>query len=151
MRVAIFGALFLFVASGCAADPPAPSVMQISIMTSGGPKLFTVELASDPQSQERGLMYRRQLAPDSGMLFVFPKEANLAFWMKNTLLSLDMLFIRSDGSISTIEPNTVPLSTSPIASTEPVLAVLELNAGRAHVLGIRPGDRVHARFFHNAN
>jgi uncharacterized membrane protein (UPF0127 family) len=85
------------------------------------------------------------------MLFDFHDDARLSFWMKNTVLPLDMLFIRSDGTISTIEPNAIPFSTTPIPSAEPVRAVLEINGGRARDLGIRTGDQVHAIIFHNTD
>lgn len=83
------------------------------------------------------------------MLFDFHNDASLSFWMKDTYVPLDMLFIRSDGTISTIARNAVPLSTTPIRSTEPVRAVLEINGGTASALGIVAGDRVHAAIFHN--
>ncbi len=151
MRAAMVCALALFAASGCAANPPILPVAKITVDTSSGPKTFVVELADDTASQERGLMYRRVMAPDAGMLFDFHNDEKLSFWMKNTVLPLDMLFIRSDGTISTIEPNAIPFSTTPIPSAEPVRAVLEINGGRAHDLGIRAGDRVHAMIFHNAD
>lgn len=149
MRAAIVGAVVLLAASGCATAPMTLPIAKILVDTESGPKAFTVELASDTASQERGLMYRREMAPDAGMLFDFHDDAKLSFWMKNTILPLDMLFIRSDGTISTIEPNAIPMSTASITSAEPVRAVLEINGGRAQILGIRAGDRVHAVIFHN--
>jgi uncharacterized membrane protein (UPF0127 family) len=149
MRAAIVGAVVLFAASGCATTPASLPIAKILVDTESGTKSFTVELASDTASQERGLMYRREMAPDAGMLFDFHDDARLSFWMKNTILPLDMLFIRSDGTISTIEPNAIPMSTASITSAEPVRAVLEISGGRAHDLGIRAGDRVHAVIFHN--
>src|SRR6185437_3514551 len=122
---------------------------QLTVETTSGPKKFSVEVASDPASQQRGLMFRRSLSPNAGMLFAFHSSASLSFWMKDTFLSLDMLFIRSDGTIASIASSTAPLSTTPIRSTEPVRAVLEINGGRAYELGIRPGDRVRATIFHN--
>ena len=151
MRAAIFGAMVLLAASGCASESAGLPVTKITIDTASGPKSLLVELASDPPSQQRGLMYRREMAANAGMLFDFHNDARLSFWMKNTYLPLDMLFIRADGTISSIEPNAVPLSTAPIPSLEPVRAVLEINGGRAHDLGIRAGDRVHAAIFHTAN
>ncbi len=76
-----------------------------------GRKAFTVEVAADAASQERGLMFRRDMARDAGMLFDFHQEARVSFWMKNTPLPLDMLFIRADGTVSSVEPNAVPFST----------------------------------------
>ena len=135
--------------SACTERAPALPVVHVTIDTRSGPRIFTVELASSASSQQRGLMYRRELAADGGMLFDFHNDANMSFWMKNTYVSLDMLFIRSDGTISSIAPNAVPLSTTPIRSAEPVRAVLEINGGKAVELGIGSGDLVHAALFHN--
>jgi uncharacterized membrane protein (UPF0127 family) len=88
-------------------------------------------------------MYRRSLAPDAGMLFVYPSARQVAFWMKNTLIPLDMLFIGDDGRIRRIVERTVPLSETPIASLDEVRAVLELNGGTAERLGIKAGNKVH--------
>jgi uncharacterized protein len=151
MRATTLGAVLLIAMTGCAGSAIGLPTAQVTIETSGGPKMFSVEVASDPTSQQRGLMFRRELAPNAGMLFDFRNSASLSFWMKDTVLSLDMLFIRSDGTISTIASNTIPLSTTPIRSAEPVRAVLEINGGRARELGIQPGDRVRATMFHNSN
>ena len=151
MRSAIVKAVLLFSLSGCASGAAGLPVTKITVDTASGPKSFTVEVASDAASQQRGLMFRRELPADAGMLFDFHDDAKLTFWMKNTVLPLDMLFIRSDGTISTIEPNAIPYSTMLIPSAEPVRAVLEINGGRAHDLGIRAGDRVHAVIFHNVD
>ncbi|MBE7244272.1 hypothetical protein MHIMP23_15190 [Methylobacterium hispanicum] len=95
----------------------------------------------------RGLMFRRSMAPNHGMLFDFERVEPVAMWMKNTYLPLDMLFIRADGTVARVAADTEPLSTATILSGEPVLAVLELNAGTAARLGIRPGDRVDHPLF----
>ncbi len=87
-------------------------------------------------------MNRQQLAPDRGMIFPFETERVASFWMKNTLIPLDMIFIRADGSITNIEANTVPLSEEPVLSFEPVVAVLEIAGGRSAELGIKAGDKV---------
>lgn len=108
---------------------------------------FSVELALSQAQRERGLMFRRELAPDEGMLFDYGREREVTMWMANTYLALDMLFIRADGRIRRIEADTVPLSRTLIGSGGPVRAVLELPAGTADRLGIQPGDRVlHPRF-----
>jgi uncharacterized membrane protein (UPF0127 family) len=88
----------------------------------------------------RGLMFRRYLPADRGMLFEFGAEAPVAMWMKDTFIPLDMLFIRKDGTINSIAMNTEPHSTRTIGTSEPVWSVLELNAGTAHRLGIKLGD-----------
>jgi uncharacterized membrane protein (UPF0127 family) len=146
-------AVLMFLASTAfAADAPvtAMPVTTIVIDTAHGPRTFCAEIAADPASQERGLMFRRTMAPFAGMIFDFHKPDWETFWMKNTILSLDMVFIRQDGTISSIAPNAVPYSETPIPSAEPVRAVLEINAGRAVALGIEPGDRTHNVIFGNA-
>jgi len=150
MRQAVLGlvASFLLVACSAVARSSLP-VEAITIDTAKGRHAFQVEVAADRESQARGLMYRRAMAADAGMLFELHQDVFISFWMKNTFLPLDMVFIRADGTVSSIEPNAVPFSTDPIPSTEPVRAVLEINGGLAHDLGIKPGDRVHAAIFHN--
>lgn len=113
-------------------------------ITSAGGKAhrFTVELARTPEEQEQGLMNRSTLAPDKGMIFPMEPARPASFWMKNTLIPLDMIFVRPDGTISSIAENTVPLSLEPVISTEPVRAVLEIPGGRSGELGIKPGDKV---------
>ena len=123
---------------------------KIVVDTRQGPHTFTVEIAANEAARQKGLMFRTELAPDAGMLFDFDKPGLQVFWMKNTPLSLDMLFIRRDGTVSTIVTNTIPYTLDPVASSEPVLAVLEINGGRSSELGIQPGDKVHAAVFGNA-
>lgn len=89
-----------------------------------------------------GLMYRNRLDPDRGMIFPFDPPRDASFWMRNTLIPLDMIFVRADGSIANIEANTVPYSEEPVTSAGPVAAVLELAGGRSAELGIKPGDKV---------
>lgn len=103
---------------------------------------FTVEVAATPEQQEMGLMNRTVLAPDRGMIFPFPAPRVASFWMKNTLIPLDMLFIRADGTIESIVENAVPQDLSPRMSQGEVKTVLELPGGRASALGIKPGDHV---------
>jgi hypothetical protein len=119
----------------------------VTITTAKGRHVFTVEVARTAAEQERGLMYRTDLTPDGGMIFTPypgdggpPREAS--FWMKNTPTSLDIIFIRPDGTIAAIGENTVPFSEAPVTSGEPVSAVLEILGGRAAELGIAPGDKV---------
>ena len=108
---------------------------------------FQVEMATTPQEQETGLMFRRAVAADSGMLFVFPTVQPEPFWMKNTLVPLDMVFINPDGTIRAIAENTVPYSLAPVDSGGPVLAVLELQGGITAKENIVVGDRVTAAQF----
>jgi uncharacterized membrane protein (UPF0127 family) len=134
------------------AEAPAASAEQgptepLAIATRDGRRAFKVEVMRNDAQRAKGLMYRRQMAADHGMLFDFERPLPVNMWMKNTYIPLDMVFIRSDGSIARIAADTEPLSTQIISSGEPVLSVLELNAGTAAKLGIRAGDRVeHALF-----
>jgi uncharacterized protein len=122
-------------------------VETITIRTHSGPRTFRMEVAADEASRELGLMHRKHLARDAGMLFDFQGEVMTSFWMKDTPLPLDMLFVRADGTISTIYANAAPFSLKPISSAEPVRAVIEINGGLAKTLGIGPGDRVSAPIF----
>jgi hypothetical protein len=103
---------------------------------------FTVEVARTVEEQARGLMFRQSLAPTMGMLFPKSPPGPAHFWMKNTLIPLDMIFVRPDGSIARIAVNTIPHSEEPVGVEEPVAAVLELAGGRTVELGINEGDRV---------
>ena len=103
---------------------------------------FTVEVARTPEQQARGLMQRQSLAPDKGMLFPYQPPQAVAFWMKNTLIPLDIIFIAPGGQILRIEANTVPHSLDPVGSGDAVEAVLELAGGRSAELGIAAGDKV---------
>jgi uncharacterized membrane protein (UPF0127 family) len=125
----------------------AQSFEPLAIASQGGRHAFQVEVARNDADRAQGLMYRRSMPANQGMLFDFGRVAPVSMWMQNTYLSLDMLFIRPDGSIARIAENAEPLSTRTIPSGEPVLAVLELNAGTAARLGIRPGDRVEHPLF----
>jgi uncharacterized protein len=120
------------------------------IETSAGPKRLDVELAVTPAQEEQGLMYREHLDPDAGMLFVFNDTAPRSFWMKNTLIPLDMLFIAADGHVVDIHERAVPLSEDIIPSRTPARAVLELNGGTVTRLGIKVGDLVRSKSFGNA-
>jgi uncharacterized membrane protein (UPF0127 family) len=126
----------------------AQALEALSIATQGGQKQsFKVEVARNDADRAQGLMYRRAMPADQGMLFDFAKVGPVSMWMQNTYLPLDMLFIRPDGTIARIAANTEPLSTRTIPSGEPVLAVLELNAGTAARLGIKAGDRIEHPLF----
>ena len=119
----------------------------LSITTKTGKHDFQVEVMRTQDEHQRGMMFRRSLAEDRGMLFQFTAEQAATFWMQNTYVSLDMIFIRADGTIHRIEKAAEPLSTATIASGAPVLGVLEVVAGTAERLGIAPGDKVaHAMF-----
>ena len=114
----------------------------LTVTGPGGSHHFTVEVARTAADQERGLMYRRNLAPNRGMIFPLPRAEQATFWMKNTLIPLDLVFIRSDGSIANVAANARPMDESLISSEGMVTEVLELAGGRAAQLGIVAGDRV---------
>ncbi|MFO1082443.1 MAG: DUF192 domain-containing protein [Reyranellaceae bacterium] len=121
------------------------------VIDSGGRELkFDVEMAVNDAQRARGLMFRDKLGPYEGMLFDFYQEAPVSFWMKNTLIPLDMVFIAGDGTIRHIHANAKPLSTDTIPSEFPVRAVLEINGGSARLLGLKPGDKVRHPIFGNA-
>ncbi len=141
--------------SGCSKDASSSSTaaaqkaatVPVTVTTAQGKHVFQVEPARTTAEQAQGLMYRTDLKPDGGMLFApYPPEGGgprvAEFWMKNTPTSLDILFIRADGTIARIAENTPPFSEGKIPSGEPVAAVLELVGGRAAELGISEGDSV---------
>ena len=116
---------------------------ELVVATTNGELRLDVEIARTLEQRAKGLMYRTSLAPDGGMLFIYgPPPREVTMWMRNTILSLDMLFIAADGRVARIVANTTPMSEATIESREPVAAVLELLAGSARRLGIRPGDRI---------
>jgi hypothetical protein len=117
-------------------------VIDLVVQRGDKPLPFKVELAASPEAQSKGLMFRTQLGDDEGMLFPSAVPEPRSFWMKNTPLSLDIIFVGADGRISNIAANTVPYSLDSVASSGFAVAVLELRAGRSAELGIVPGDRV---------
>jgi uncharacterized membrane protein (UPF0127 family) len=121
---------------------PAADLQTLEIASKSGVHAFAVEMAVTPEEQARGLMFRRSLPEGQGMLFDFKVNQELSFWMKNTLISLDMIFIRADGRILRIAENTEPLSERLVPSGGPARAVLEVISGTARKLGIAAGDRV---------
>jgi hypothetical protein len=123
-------------------------VEKLVIVSQNGTKhTFEVEIAASEIDKEVGLMFRTQMDPDHGMLFEHDQTGVLRYWMKNTLIPLDMLFIASDGTIKTIHQSAVPKSLETVSSEVPVIAALELNGGRAAALGITAGDKVEYSFF----
>jgi uncharacterized membrane protein (UPF0127 family) len=123
-------------------------VQSLDIVTSTGVHRYEVEIADTDSSRERGLMDRRKMAADHGMLFEFPSRAPVTFWMKDTYLPLDMIFIDSDGTVRRVERAATPMSEALIPSGAPVVAVLELNAGQTAAIRLKPGDKVRFPFFH---
>jgi uncharacterized protein len=135
--IGVLLAAWLALTTARAADPHT-----LEIASKSGVHTFSVEIADTDATREKGLMYRKSLPEGSGMLFDFHDEQDVGFWMQNTYIPLDMLFIRADGRILRIAENTEPLSTRVIRSGGPVRAVLEVIGGTARKLGIAPGDRV---------
>ena len=123
-------------------SPAGLEQVPLTIHSKTGHHKFVVEVARTPEEQAKGLMFRQSLAPDRGMIFPYEPPSETSFWMKNTLIPLDMIFIRPDGTIARVEANTVPLSLDPVSSGEPVAAVLEIAGGRAAELGIAANDKV---------
>jgi uncharacterized membrane protein (UPF0127 family) len=115
-------------------------LLPVEFATANGARLFRVEVARSEEKQERGLMFRDKLPPNGGMIFPMTPPRVATFWMKNTLIPLDMIFIRADGSIARIAPETIPYSLAPVSSGDPVAAVLEIAGGEAARLGITESD-----------
>lgn len=119
----------------------------LEIVTASGAHRFEIEVAETPQQKSYGLMFRTELAPRAGMLFPYGKPQEITMWMRNTYISLDMIFIRGDGTVHRIERRTEPLSERVIASEGQVTAVLEVAAGVADQIGVKAGDRIRHRVF----
>ena len=122
---------------------------RLTVVTSTGEHPFTVEVMRTPAELEKGLMFRRRLAPNSGMLFDFGQEQQVSMWMKNTYLPLDMLFIGVEGRVVSVKEDAKPMSEDIIASGGPVLGVLEVGAGTVRRIGVAPGDLVRHPLFRN--
>lgn len=129
------------------AQAQSDALEPLAIVSGDKRHAFQVEVMRTPETRARGLMHRQHLPQDRGMLFDFGRVEPVAMWMENTFISLDMLFIRADGTIARIASRTEPLSRRTIPSGEPVLSVLEINGGQSESLGIRPGDRVEHPLF----
>jgi uncharacterized protein len=137
----------LLVWLACGVPARAFELQPLEIVTKTGVHSFAVEVVTTPEQQAQGLMFRRELPEGQGMLFDFHREQSTSFWMKNTYISLDMIFIRGDGRVLRVAENTVPLSEALVPSGGPVRAVLEVIAGTAKKIGIEPGDRVAHSIF----
>lgn len=146
---AIVLALAMLAPAGAQSQPAATATgLESLVIVSGGARhAFQVEVMRTPDQRAKGLMYRNYMPADRGMLFDFGGSEPVAMWMQNTYISLDMLFIRADGTIARIAERTEPLSTRTIPSGEPVLSVLEINGGVSRQLGLKPGDKVEHPLF----
>lgn len=153
----IFAAAALALATACsltpaksAPPPPAAEALALEpleVVTASGPVRFEVEIARTDAEKARGLMFRSHLADDRGMLFVYERAQPASFWMRNTWIPLDIIFIGANGRILNIAENTTPYSEEPIPSAGAVRGVLEIRGGRARELSIEPGDKVHHGIF----
>jgi len=143
-RFAAAGALVILLCLPARAQTSTDSPPESLVVTTsaGDEHAFTVEIADDPAEMMRGLMFRFELADDAGMLFIYPEEDILTFWMRNTYIPLDMIFIKADGTIDSIAERTTPLSERIIPSEGPSRFVLEITGGLSAALGIEPGDFV---------
>lgn len=134
-----------------AKDAPVARIEQVVIETSKGRIPFVAEIADTEQLRSRGLMFRYRMPDNHAMLFDFKQSREVMMWMKNTHISLDMLFIKADGRVVKVAENTTPLSRAIIDSDEPVAFVLEVVAGTASRIGLKPGDRVVHTLMGNAS
>jgi uncharacterized protein len=125
----------------------APPLEELDIITATGAHHYEVEIANDNPTREHGLMDRHEMAADHGMLFEFPERAPVTFWMKDTYIPLDMIFIDTDGTVRAVAENATPQSEALIPSRAAVIGVLELNGGQAKAIKLKVGDKVKAGFF----
>ena len=151
LATSLIAALGLFVSLhvGLGASAEAASIQPLEIVTKSGVQVFSVEMATTEDEKQTGLMHRKELPDGKGLLFDFSPEQQISMWMKNTYISLDMIFIRADGRILRIAENTEPMSTKIISSGGLAKGVLEVIAGTAQKYGIRPGDRVAHPLFNS--
>lgn len=153
VRARILFAVMAVAAAVCAGnaagagDGPAWRVDPVTVVTGQGQFIFAAQIADTPALRQRGLMFRKQMAGNAAMLFDFQSTGPVSMWMRNTPLSLDMIFIREDGIVHRIEQDTVPYSEAIIRSGGDIRAVLEVKAGVARKIGLAPGDRIRHGMF----
>ncbi len=147
MRTIISSLFFCFLAFSAAAKETLPRTETVVVQTASGATQFQAEIADTAALRERGLMFRRSLDADRAMLFNFGEPRPVAMWMKDTYIPLDMLFIRKDGTVAGFATDTVPQSLDVISVEEAVLGVLEVPAGTAKRIGLKPGDKVRHPMF----
>ena len=148
MKSAI-GAAALVLAAGSATAAANAPLHRLEIDTASGPHIFNVELMSTDAEREHGLMFRRSMPRDHGMLFDFHRQQPVVFWMKNTYLPLDMIFVASNGRVVSIKHDAKPMDETLIPSGAPTQGVIEVNAGVAKAIGVQVGDEVKASIFHD--
>ena len=148
IRTRLWAVVLFVIAPALFAVPVrADAIETLEIVTADGTHSVQVEIAKDDAARQRGLMYRRFMPSEHGMLFEFEREAPQSFWMKNTYIPLDMIFISKTGVVTNIVAKAEPLSERIIPSGPPCAAVLELNGGAAAAMGMQVGDRVRHPFF----
>jgi len=128
--------------AGATHGPAGLVQVPLTIKSAKAEHRFKVEVARTPEEQARGLMFREKLGPGEGMIFPMAPPRYASFWMKDTIIPLDMIFVRADGTIARIEAGTTPHSLESVGSGEPVAAVLEIAGGRAAQLGLAENDKV---------
>lgn len=149
LRLGLFSGLVFLPHAGQALEACSPDT--VHLRGDWGMARFAVEIADDPQEQARGLMFRENLPVSAGMLFVYERPQRASFWMRNTLIPLDMIFLDPDGRVARIHMNAVPLGETPIDGGTNVLAVLEINGGLAARLGIEEGSEMRHPAFEGSN
>lgn len=143
MSRAVVAALLCFgLASKTEVHAEALEKQPLTFVAPTGKHRVIVEVADTDAERSTGLMFRRSLGDDEGMIFVYPRDEPISMWMKNTYISLDMIFVRGDGTIHRIAADTEPFSEQTISSGDKVRAVIEMKAGSAKRLGLKPGDKV---------
>jgi uncharacterized protein len=146
-RMGVLAALVLGLVplAACSSDD------RLVIQTATGSYPFSIEVVDTPAERQKGLMFRQSLDKNAGMLFDFQREQDTSFWMQNTFIPLDMLFISADGIIKTVHVNAKPQDTTSISSEVPVQFVLEIPGGRSVEIGVKPGDRIEHPRIKTAN
>lgn len=145
LRPAGFATAFFVFLAGAAAAACAPN--RVTLSGDKGEVSFTVEIADDPAERSQGLMFRASMPMSSGMLFVYDQPETVAFWMKNTLIPLDMIFLNEQGVVEKVHENAVPGDLTSIPGGDNILVVLEINGGLARRLGIEPGTKMRHEVF----
>ena len=147
LRAAPFLVVLALLAAGLVQSAHAMRRETLKLITAQGTHTIDVEVTETPAEKAQGLMFRTRLADTGGMLFFYDTPQEITMWMRNTYITLDMVFIRADGVVHRIEARTEPLSENIVASKGDVTACLELAGGAAERLGLKPGDKVEHRFF----
>ncbi len=141
MKSVAYAGVMLIVVSGQAMAVPCDA-SSVSLRGDWGQARFSIEIADDVTERAQGLMFRESMAATAGMLFIYEEPQTVAFWMRNTLIPLDMIFLDETGLVTVVQENAVPLDETPIPGGDDVLMVLEINGGMASTLGITPGSQM---------